>query len=385
MTDIRTARAWAEVNLDALARNYRLLRGLAPGAKFLGLVKADAYGHGAVPVARKLQALGADMLAVACLAEAVQLREAGLTLPVLCLGQTPPELAGLLLEYGVTQTVGDLETGRALSAAAVAAGKTLNIHVKVDTGMGRLGFVYYEDGDEAALERAGREIQALRALPGLEAEGIFTHFADADGSEAYTSNQYDRIQDVIGELWDRGLHPFQIYHCAASAAVLNYPWTQNHMNMIRPGIALYGCMPGPGMENPGLEPVMTVKSRIAVVRDLPAGAKISYGRAAQLERDSKIAVLPLGYGDGLPRALSNQLEVLIGDRLCPVLGRICMDMCMVDVTDAPGVKAGDVAAVYGPGLTEKAAWLAGTIPYELLCQLTPRIPRLYLENGAEIP
>ena len=165
MTDIRTARAWAEVNLDALARNYRLLRGLAPGAKFLGLVKADAYGHGAVPVARKLQALGADMLAVACLAEAVQLREAGLTLPVLCLGQTPPELAGLLLEYGVTQTVGDLETGRALSAAAVAAGKTLNIHVKVDTGMGRLGFVYYEDGDEAALERAGREIQALCALP----------------------------------------------------------------------------------------------------------------------------------------------------------------------------------------------------------------------------
>ncbi len=385
MTDIRTARAWAEVNLDALARNYRLLRGLAPGAKFLGLVKADAYGHGAVPVARKLQALGADMLAVACLAEAVQLRRAGLTLPVLCLGQTPPELAGLLLEYGVTQTVGDLETGRALSAAAVQAGKTLNIHVKVDTGMGRLGFVYYQDGDEAALERAGREIEALRALPGLEAEGIFTHFADADGSEAYTSNQYDRIQDVIGELWDRGLHPFQIYHCAASAAVLNYPWTQNHMNMIRPGIALYGCMPGPGMENPGLEPVMTVKSRVAVVRDLPAGAKISYGCAATLERDSKIAVLPLGYGDGLPRALSNQLEVLIGDRLCPVLGRICMDMCMVDVTDAPGVKAGDVAAVYGPGLTEKAAWLAGTIPYELLCQLTPRIPRLYLENGAEIP
>lgn len=385
MTDIRTARAWAEVNLDALARNYRLLRGLAPGAKFLGLVKADAYGHGAVPVARKLQALGADMLAVACLAEAVQLRLAGLTLPVLCLGQTPPELAGLLLEYGVTQTVGDLETGRALSAAAVQAGKTLNIHVKVDTGMGRLGFVYYQDGDEAALERAGREIQALCALPGLEAEGIFTHFADADGSEAYTSNQYDRIQDVIGELWDRGLHPFQIYHCAASAAVLNYPWTQNHMNMIRPGITLYGCMPGPGMENPGLEPVMTLKSRVAVVRDLPAGAKISYGCTATLERDSRVAVLPLGYGDGLPRALSNQLEVLIGDRLCPVLGRICMDMCMVDVTDAPGVKAGDVAAVYGPGLTEKAAWLAGTIPYELLCQLTPRIPRLYLENGAEIP
>lgn len=382
MTDRRMVRTWAEIDLDALAHNYRLLRGMAPEAKFLGLVKANAYGHGAVPVAKKLERLGADMLAVACLDEAIELRRAGIAIPILCLGQTPPELAPELLEYNVTQTVGDLETGRALSAAAVKAGKTLTIHVKLDTGMGRLGFVYYEDDDEAALEAVGEQIEALCALPGLEAEGIFTHFANADGSEAYTTNQYHRIQDVIGELWDRGHYQFKIYHCAASAAVLNYSWTK--MNMIRPGIALYGYVPDPSVEDPGLKPVMTVKSRVALVRDLPAGAKISYGCTATLERDSQIAVLPMGYGDGLPRVLSNQLEVLIGDRMCPVLGRICMDMCMVDVTDASGVKAGDAAQVYGPGLTDRAARLAGTIPYELLCQLTPRIPRIYLEDGVPI-
>lgn len=384
MTDRRTVRTWAEVDLDALAHNYRLLRGLAPGAKFLGLVKADAYGHGAAPIAKKLQALGADMLAAACLDEAIALRESGITLPILCLGQTPPELAGELLAYDITQTVGDLETGEALSAAAVAAGKTLKIHVKVDTGMGRLGFVYYEDDDEAALERAGKEIESLCALPGLEPEGIFTHFANADGSEAYTKNQCARIHDVFGELWERGLHQFKIYHCAASAAVLNYSWTKVYMNMIRPGIALYGYVPDPSVRDPGLKPVMTVKSRIAAVRALPAGAKISYGCTATLERDSKIAVLPMGYGDGLPRCLSNKLEVLIGDKLCPVLGRICMDMCMVDVTGLPEVRAGDIAVVYGPGLTQRAAQLAGTIPYELLCQLTPRVPRLYLEKGRVI-
>lgn len=389
--DKRESRAWVDIDLDALAHNYHALRNWVrmsepPGepVKLLGMVKANAYGHGAPAIGRKLQELGTEMLAVACLAEAVELRQAGVTIPILCLGQTPVELAGDLLAYNVTQTVGDLVTGKALSAAAEAAGKTLKVHVKVDTGMGRLGFVYYEDDDEAALERAGKEIESLCALPGLEPEGIFTHFANADGSEAYTKNQCARIYDVFGELWERGLHQFKIYHCAASAAVLNYSWTKVYMNMIRPGIALYGYVPDPSVKDPGLKPVMTVKSRIAAVRDLPAGAKISYGCTATLERNSKIAVLPMGYGDGLPRCLSNKLEVLIGDKLCPVLGRICMDMCMVDVTDAPGVKAGDTATVYGPGLTDWAAQLAGTIPYELLCQLTPRVPRLYLEQGSAI-
>ena len=378
MTDKRMVRTWAEIDLDALEHNYRLLRALAPQAGFLGLVKANAYGHGAVPVAKKLESLGADMLAVACLAEAAELRQGGIRTPILCLGQTPPELAPELLEYQVTQTVGDLETGRALSAAAAAAGRTLRIHVKLDTGMGRLGFLC-PDGEGAA---AAEEIRALCALPGLEAEGIFTHFADADGSEEYTRLQQRRFQEAVRALADGGVK-FKICHCAASAAVLNYPWT--HGGMIRPGIALYGCVPDPGVEDPGLKPVMTVKSRVAAVRELPAGSMISYGCTARLERDSQIAVLPIGYGDGLHRALSNRLQVRIRDRLCPVLGRICMDMCMADVTDVPGAQPGEEAVVYGPGLTDRAARLAGTISYELLCQVTPRIPRVYLEDGAVIP
>ncbi len=373
MFDERTARTWAEIDLDALSHNYRLLRSLAPEAKFLGPVKADAYGHGAVPVAKKLEALGADMLAVACLTEAEELRANGVSLPILCLGLTPAECAERLLAADVTQTVEDLETGKALSAAAVRAGKKLKIHVKMDTGMGRLGFVYGDRNNAAVL----RDIASLCALPGLEAEGMFTHFAAADGSEAYTSLQASRFEAAIQALKELGLE-FSLYHCAASAAVLNYPCTC--MSMIRPGVALYGYVPDPSMENPGLEPVMRLKSRIAAVRDLPAGSRISYGCTAELARDSRVAVLPIGYGDGLPRVLSNKLEVQIQGKLCPVLGRVCMDMCMADVTGLPEARAGDVAEIYGPGLTERAAEQAGTIVYELLCRLAPRVPRVYLDR-----
>ena len=378
MTDLTQMRTWAEVDLSALAHNYRALRAMAPeGCRFLGLVKADAYGHGAVRIGRKLQELGADMLAVACLAEAVELRQGGVTLPILCLGQTPPQLAGELLEYDVTQTVEDLDTGWALSQAARQAGKALRIHVKLDTGMGRLGFVWNR-GEENA--KVVEDIAALCALPGLEAEGMFTHFADADGSEEYTMDQFTRFLDARQALEERGV-TFTIYHCGASAAVLNYPCT--HMDMIRPGIALYGFYPAPGMEGldgPGLEPVMRVKSRISAVRALPAGSSISYGRTAVLERDSRLAVVPIGYGDGYPRQLSNRAMMEIHGALCPVVGRICMDMCMVDVTDLSQVQAGDVALVYSPELIQKDAELAGTIVYELLCDVTRRVPRVYLEG-----
>ena len=378
MTDLTQMRTWAEVDLSALAHNYRALRAMAPeGCRFLGLVKADAYGHGAVRIGRKLQELGADMLAVACLAEAVELRQGGVTLPILCLGQTPPQLAGELLEYDVTQTVEDLDTGWALSQAARQAGKALRIHVKLDTGMGRLGFVWNR-GEENA--KVVEDIAALCALPGLEAEGMFTHFADADGSEEYTMDQLTRFLDARQALEERGV-TFTIYHCGASAAVLNYPCT--HMDMIRPGIALYGFYPAPGMEGldgPGLEPVMRVKSRISAVRALPAGSSISYGRTAVLERDSRLAVVPIGYGDGYPRQLSNRAMMEIHGALCPVAGRICMDMCMVDVTDLSQVQVGDVALVYSPELIQKDAELAGTIVYELLCDVTRRVPRVYLEG-----
>ena len=378
MEDFTKIRTWAEVDLNALAHNYRALRTLTPaGCKFLGLVKANAYGHGAVPIAKKLEELGCDMLAVACVAEAAQLRDAGITLPILCLGYTPVEETEALLRYHVTQTVGDLDTGRALSEAAQRAGGVLDIHVKLDTGMGRIGFLWQLDGDNGPV---ADDIAALCALPGLRAGGMFTHFSDADGSEAYTEDQLHRFQDARTTLAQRGV-TFPLYHCGASAATLRYACT--HMDMIRPGIALYGYSPAPDMPLPhGLElrPVMTVKSRVAVVRDLPAGSCVSYGRTATLARDSRLAVVPIGYGDGFPRLLSNRMDLIVHGVPCPIVGRICMDMCMVDVTDVPEVKAGDEVLVYGPGQAERAAQTMGTIVYELLCDLTGRVPRVYVDG-----
>lgn len=379
MKDLTQARTWAEIDLDALEHNYHTLRALAPyGCRFLGLVKANGYGHGAVHIARKLQELGADMLAVACLAEAKELREEGITLPILCLGQTLPELAELVPQYDVIQTVEDLDTARALSAAAVAAGKPVKIHVKLDTGMSRLGFLWRKDADNA---KVLDDITALCALPGLEAEGLFTHFSDAAGSEEYTMGQFTAFLDAKRALEERGVR-FAIYHCGASGAVLNYPCT--HLDMIRPGILLYGHYPDPcleGLAGPDLTPVMRLKSRISAVHDLPAGTCVSYSRTAVLERDSRLAVVPIGYGDGYPRSLSGRMDMVVRGKACPIVGRVCMDMCMIDVTDLPDVRAGDEVLVYGPELTDRAAELADTIVYELLCNVSPRVPRITVEKG----
>ncbi len=365
-------RTWAEIDLAALEHNYRALRSnLEPGCGFVGVVKANAYGHGAVPVAKRLEALGAECLAVACLAEAVELREAGVRAPILILGGTPGEYAGELLRYDLTQTVYDLPTAQVYSKAAVAAGKTLKVHIKADTGMGRLGFT-----------GPGRveDILAACALPGLEAEGLFTHFADADGSEEYTMAQFTQFLDLRRALAKRG-RKFALNHCAASAAMLHYPCT--HLDLVRPGIALYGHYPDPesvGLDGPGLKPVMTLKSRVIAVRELPAGSSVSYGRTRILSRPSRLAVLPIGYADGLHRGLSNRGEVLFEAGRAPMVGRICMDLCMVDVTDLPAVRPGDVAQVFGQDLPlEDKSDAIGTISYELLTAVAPRVPRVYLD------
>ena len=293
MIDKRESRAWAEIDLDALAHNYHALRdwiqaSSAPGAPvaLLGMVKANAYGHGAPAIGRKLQELGADMLAVACLAEAAELREAGITIPILCLGQTPVEQAEDLLAYDVTQTVGDLEIGRALSAAAVAAGKELAIHIKLDTGMGRLGFIWREGSQAGTVE----QVRALCALPGLRAEGLFTHFAAADEDVDYTELQGRRLREARAVLEEAGIH-LKHYHCASSAAVLNYPWT--HMDMVRPGIAMYGHYPDPASEirgEPSLRPVMALKARVTSVRTTEEGVS---GRGALHRLRRRTAPIPV--------------------------------------------------------------------------------------------
>lgn len=372
-------RTWAEVSMEKLAHNYHALRNLTPyGTKFMGLVKADAYGHGALPVAKKLEELGADYLGVACLDEAIELREGGIQAPILILGCTPSIYAEELVKYHITQACYDLDYAKALSQGAQKAGGTITVHIQCDTGMTRLGFLCNEEH----IAQSAQEIAQAVKLPGLKAEGIFTHFSDSDGSEEYTMLQFGRFLDIIGRVKDLG-YEFAIRHCANSAATLLYPAT--YLDMIRPGIVLYGHFPDINMD-PGLcdlVPVLELKSRVATVREVPAGTPVSYGRTNTLQRDSRLAVIPIGYGDGYCRGFSNQITVLLNGQKAPVTGRICMDMCMVDVTDLPEVKEGDVAIVYGGDEkddqpVEAGAKIMNTISYELLCVLTKRIPRIYL-------
>ncbi len=375
MNDTQKMRTWAEIDLSHLEHNYRALRSLLPsGCRLAGMVKANAYGHGAVSVAKKLESLGSEYMLVACLDEAIELRQGGVKAPIMILSPTSERFISELLQYHITQTVTDLASAKKLSKAAADRNQRLKIHIKVDTGMSRLGMLC----QESSIEEAAREILEIYDLPGLDTEGIYTHFSNADGDEAYTMMQLSRFLD-LKKLVDR---PGLIWHCASSAATLQYPCA--YMDMVRPGISLYGHYPSPELEDldgVGLLPVMTLKSRIISLKDFPPGTLVSYGGTYVLQRDSKIAVLPIGYGDGLSRLLSNNCQVLIHDKRVDVVGRICMDMCMVDVTDLPSVEVGDVAVVFGPELpVEEKADAIGTIQYELLTGIAPRVPRVFIDS-----
>ena len=383
--EISTSRTWAEINLDNLAENFRILRAkLNPNAKFLAVCKANAYGHGMIECAKKLQELGADYLAVATVIEGVELRKNKITLPILCLGQADPNLAPLMLEYKITQAVGDLENAKKISDLISNSNSTLKIHIKIDTGMSRTGFYWPDDENEKI--KVADEIKNLCELPALEVEGIFTHFAAADDytdeGENFTRLQLKKFLDAKEKLSALNIN-FKIAHAAASVGVLNYP--QAHLDMGRFGLVLYGYADtekGNKGSSLGLKPVMKVKSRITAVRALPAGATISYGRTFELKRNSFIAVLPIGYADGLPRSLSNNFSVKIHEKLCPILGRICMDMCMADVTDLilknENVKAGDIAIIFDEDLIPLAAKNSGTIIHEILCSPSKRVPRVFI-------
>ena len=374
-----TSRTWAEIHLDRLEHNYRTLRApLAPGVGFLGVVKANAYGHGAVPVAHKLETWGAEYLAVACLSEAIELRQAGITSPILILGYTDPGLTEQLLHYNITQCLYNGDLAEAFSARATAAGGTLKVHLKADTGMSRLGFLANEDGRASA----AADIAKAAGLPGLEPEGLFMHFADADTCPEYSRMQIARYGALCDELKTVHGLEFPLRHCAASAATFFYP--EAHFNMVRPGIVLYGHHPDKTtVDCAQLQPVMELKSRVVSVKAMPKGTCISYGRTYTLERDSVIAAVPIGYADGLHRFLSNKgLEMLVHGQRVTQRGRICMDMCMLDVTDVPDVEIGDEVTVFGTqnGAVlplEEMAEKAQTITYELLCAVAPRVPRVY--------
>lgn len=368
-------RTWAEIDLDALAHNYDIIRRqVGPGAKLLGVVKADAYGHGAVPVARKLEELGAAYLAVSNIDEAAELRDGGVTLPILMLGFTPAEQAERAVRIGMTQAVPSLELARAYDEAAARAGAPMKVHIKLDTGMGRLGFPC----DDAKFDASLRDILEITRLEHLDVEGVFTHFAvsDEDAPEhvAFTELQHERFTRMIDAVEQSGFR-FRLKHCCNAGGIASYPqWAGD---MVRCGIILYGT--GELAERMGMQPVMRFKTTVATVRDFDPGISVSYGRTYYTDKPSRIAVLSVGYADGLHRALSNKLVVRTPYGMARQVGRICMDMCMIDATRQPELKSGDEVEIFGENvLCETLAQLCGTISYELLCAVSRRVPRVYL-------
>lgn len=373
---------WAEVDLDALAHNFRLLQQHAGSAAVCAVVKAGAYGHGDGIVCRTLADAGAKWFAVSCLAEALHLRSGGVTGEILILGHTDPACAATLACHRLTQAVFSPEYARALSDAALEANCRVRCHLKIDTGMGRLGFIARcEDDIPACLE----QLEACFALDGLEITGMFQHFAVADSHAVedveYTGRQHDLFVQVKTEVEARG-HQLRTVHCCNSAALVEHPeWG---MDMVRPGIVLYGCDPSDEVHLGGLRPVLTLKTVVSQVKELLPGQALSYGLQFTADAPRKVATLCVGYADGYPRLLSGKGVCSIGGHSAPVLGRVCMDQMMVDVTGLNDVKEGDEAVVFGgPGADSlnDVANKVGSIPYEIMCGLALRVPRVYLREG----
>lgn len=373
-------RAWSEINLDNIAHNVHEIRRItSKNSEIMGIVKADAYGHGVSEVVKTLLNSGVSCLAVSMLDEAIQLRNNGVEVPILILGYTDPRRAEEIILNNVTQTVFSHDLAQALSAAAVKLGRNVKIHIKIDTGMTRIGFM---PGYSAV-----KNVVEISKLPGIIIEGLFTHFASADESDkSYTYMQFERFMSICSELNRIGIY-IPVKHAANSAAVIEFP--EMHLNMVRPGIILYGMYPSEEVDKTriDLKPAMTLKANVTLVKDVEKDTCISYGRIFTTKRESKIATIPIGYADGYTRLLSNNAKVLINGEFAPVVGRICMDQCMVDVTDLEKeVKVGDEVVLFGTQgerqiAIEELASATGMINYEMVCIIGKRIPRVYLQDG----
>ena len=372
-------RTWAEINLDSIAYNYKKIREkIGPDVKFLGVVKADAYGHGSIQVSQLLEELGADYLAVSSADEALELRVNGIKMPILILGHTPKEQVGRLIEYDITQAITCKAKADEYSAEAVKCGGTLKVHIKVDTGMSRLGYLCYDNYFGTGVEGI---VEACK-LPGLSAEGIFTHFAVADEHgeqcDEYTKKQFDLFTRVIEAVEKELGHKFAIRHCANTGATVRFPDT--YLDMVRPGLLLYGY--GEFAHEMGLKPAMTMKTTVSTIKIYPEGTAISYGGMFVTDKTTRIGVLPYGYADGFLRSLSNKCSLYTKEGPAKLRGKICMDMCMIDITDMPTVDVGSEVEIFGEkNSIDELAELAGTIPYELTCAVSKRVPRIYIRNG----
>lgn len=362
---------WADIDLGNLAHNYRQLRRcLDPKTEMMVTVKADAYGHGLIPVSRKLIDCGVDFLGVASIDEGIKLREAGITSPILVLGMVLKGDIDPLFEYDLATAVCEMQLAKALNAKARSLKKKINIHVKVDTGMGRIG-VKHED--------ALGLVREIAKLSNLFIEGIFTHFAFADMNKKFTLYQLRLFERLVKDLNNSGIR-IPLVHAANSMGVLDYK--HSHFNMVRPGLVIYGIYPKENVKI-NLKPVLSLKTRVVFVKKVPAGVGISYGHEYTTPKSTTIVTLPIGYGDGYPRNLSNRAPVLIKGKRFKICGRICMDQIMVDVGRL-NVKVEDEVVLIGSQkkgriTAEELAQLSATIPYEIVCGLGSRIPRVYLK------
>jgi alanine racemase len=387
------AEVWAEIDLSAIEQNVEVIRSyLAPKTRLMAVVKADAYGHGLLPVARKALASGADFFGVARLCEAVALRKGGITAPILVFGYTPPGFTDVLAANGISQTVYSYETARLMAEEALKAGRSVPVHIKTDTGMGRLGIAAANPGAETGAEEqtaaAIAEIEAISRLEGLFIEGTFTHFATADQADkSFARAQFRAFQEVLEGLAERGV-PCGIRHAANSAAAIEMADT--HLDMVRAGISLYGLPPSEHFNGKriGLRPAMALKARIIHLKSVGEGFFVSYGATAKTEKPTVLATVAIGYADGYSRALSSRGRMLVRGCPAPVVGRVCMDQTVIDVGHVPGVCLGDEALVFGGDAggevpVMEIARLLDTISYEVVTGVSGRVPRLYRERGAE--
>lgn len=378
-------RTWAEISLNAIEHNYNVIRNkVADGTKVCCVIKADGYGHGAAELSQIYEKLGADFFAVSNIDEGIEIRKGGSKLPIVILGYTPVSEAKNLADYDISQAVFSLEYAKELSKKCVEDDCICKMHIKVDSGMSRIGFMCQEfPRDEYSIE----EICEACCLPNLEVEGLFTHFCvsdeDAEGRE-FTNKQYENFIYVRDSLKKRGVE-ISVIHCSNSGAIEDYPETC--CDMVRAGIILYGLAPSSKLaDRLDLVPAMTLKTVVAFVKEVQKGATISYGRTFTADKKMKIATVPIGYADGFIRQNAKDGYMLVNGKKAKIVGRICMDQTMLDVTDIENVKTGDEVVVFGTGengepTADSLAKNTGTINYETVCLVGKRVPRIYIKDG----
>lgn len=373
-------RAYAEINLDAIRFNIQnIQKHIGESTKILAVIKADGYGHGSIPIARYLSLSKLVYgLAVSTVREAVVLRKAGIDMPILILGYVFPDDFETIINYDIITTVFQLETAKILSETAKKLNKEVCVHIKVDTGMGRIGFFPNKNSAD--------DIEKITKLPNLNVEGIFTHFACADSGDKTSVNaQLEKFNYIIRELEKRGVY-FKLKHTCNSAGIIELE--NNHFDLVRAGIIMYGLYPSEEVDKNrvALKPAMEIKSRVSYVKTVPAGTPISYGAIYVTDSERKIATISIGYADGIYRSLTGHGEVIIRGKRAKIVGKICMDQMMADVTDIDGVSQGDIVTVIGKDGNEEISMeeiseKAGTFNYEFICGFQRRVPRIYFENG----